>query len=88
MRNLAPIPTPETLLPLLKAAVAEGRMFEYRMTERTRKHLALDMTSANMLIQVIEQVNEKNKASLLAMTPNVGRMALIAWEALGRKKAA
>lgn len=81
MRDLAPVPTAETVLPLLKQAIAEGRMFEYRMTEQTRKHMAVDTTSAHMLIQVIEAVNEKNKQKLLAMAPNVGRMCLIAWEA-------
>lgn len=86
MRELAPIPTPETVLPLLKAARAEGRMFEYRMSPRGRKHNAVDAFSVSMLIQVLEAVNEKNRTKLLNMAPNVGRMALIAWEAVGKQK--
>lgn len=86
MRTLAPIPTPETVLPLLKAALADRQMFEYRMSERTRKHMMVDNYSVSMLVQVIEAVNEKNRAKLLAMAPNVGRMALIAWEAVGKQK--
>jgi hypothetical protein len=86
MRELAPVPTPETVLPLLKTARENHQMFEYRMTDRTRKHNALDATSVNMLITVLEAVNEKNRTKLLAMAPNVGRMALIAWEAVGRTK--
>ena len=86
MRELAPVPTPETVLPLLKAARDEHQMFEYRLTNKTRKHCAVDATSVNMLIQALEAVNEKNREKLLAMAPNVGRMALVAWEAVGRTK--
>ena len=87
MRNLAPIPTLETVLPLLKKALEDRQMFEYRMTPRTRKHMTVDHFSVSMLVQVIEALNEKNRAKLLAMAPNVGRMALIAWEAVGKKSA-
>lgn len=80
MRTLAPIPTKENVLDLLKKALKEHQMFEYRMSEKTRKHLAVDMTSVNMIVKVAEALNPTNREKYLALAPNVGRMALLAWK--------
>lgn len=86
MRRLAPIPTPKTTMPLLRKAIAQGCMFEYRMTEQSKKHLAVDLFSVGILVKVLEAVNETNRAKILAMAPNVGRMAMFALEAMKGKK--
>ncbi len=80
MRKLAPIPTKENVLDLLKKARTEQSAFEYRMTDKARKHLLVDFTSVNMIVLVAEALNPTNREKYLAMAPNVGRMALLAWE--------
>lgn len=84
-RELAQIPTPETVIPMLREAVAEGRMFEYRMTNKGRKHLAVDLFSAGMILRVYDAINETNKAKFAGIAPNVGRMALIALDVASKK---
>lgn len=79
MRTLAPVPTKENVLALLNQALADHQMFEYRMTERTRKHMAVDIQSVNMIVKVAEALKPENKEKFLALAPNVGRMALVAW---------
>lgn len=86
MRNLAPIPNAENVIALLQKAKDDGQFFEYRMSIKGRKHLAVDMQSVNAILVVADALGEKNKAKYLAHAPNVGHMAMIAWELIGKSK--
>lgn len=79
-----PVLCAETVEAYLRDAVNHNRGLDYRLSMNSLKRYTVDFYSATMLLHLLENVSAENKARLLALAPNVGKMALIALSAINR----
>ena len=83
----APIPTKQNVIDLLRGALANHTMFEYRINAGQKKPLAVDIQSVNIILRIYDALHPKNQIKFAAFAPDVGAMAMKAWELAGKAAA-
>lgn len=84
-RALAPVVNAKNVVVLMRAAVEERKLFEFRLTARTRKHASIDMFTVSHIVGVYDQLGDINKARMLDMTKgNPYKLAELTWKVIGK----
>ncbi|MCB9982274.1 MAG: hypothetical protein H6861_01180 [Rhodospirillales bacterium] len=69
MVAFAPVPTPETLLPLMEMALKEGGTFAYRMNEDSTRPFYVHPDTVAVAVKIMNLLKPESRQELLDKVP-------------------